>query len=137
MNVLFDTCIIIDAMQSRDGFSEDAQELFRLLAEERITGYITAKSFTDIYYIMHSYFHDKEKTLHIMQQLLFIFKIADTSASDVILAMDSRINDYEDAVQAETARRFRLDMIITRDNHFKKSYITAYSPSEAIKLINN
>ena len=137
MNALFDTCIIIDAMQNREGFSDDARELFRLLAEEKITGYITAKSFTDIHYIMHSFFHDKEKTLHIMQQLLFIFKIADTSASDVILAIDSRVNDYEDAVLAETARRYRLDMIITRDKHFKHSYITAYRPSEVIKLIYN
>lgn len=137
MNALFDTCIIIDAMQSRNGFSEDAQELFRLLAEERITGYITAKSFIDIYYIMHSYFHDKEKTLNVMQRLLFLFKIADTSASDVILGMESRVSDYEDAVMAETARRYRFDMIITRDNHFKHSYITAYSPSEAIRMINN
>ena len=97
MNVLFDTCIIIDALQDQGDFSEPAQQLFRLVASERINGFITAKSITDIHYLMHSYFHDKAKTLSVLLRLMSLFRIIDTSASDVLLALNSAMSDYEDA----------------------------------------
>ena len=53
MRVLVDTCVIIDALQSRVPFSEAAQKLFIYSANKQFEGYITAKSVTDIYYLTH------------------------------------------------------------------------------------
>ena len=53
MRVLVDTCVIIDALQSRAPFSEAAQKLFIYSANKQFEGYITAKSVTDIYYLTH------------------------------------------------------------------------------------
>ena len=44
MRVLVDTCVIIDALQSRVPFSEAAQKLFIYSANKQFEGYITAKS---------------------------------------------------------------------------------------------
>ena len=51
MRVLIDTCIIIDALQSRVPFAEAAQKIFIYSANKQFEGYITAKSVTDIYYV--------------------------------------------------------------------------------------
>ena len=57
MRVLVDTCVIIDALQSRAPFSEVAQKLFIYSANKQFEGYITAKSVTDIYYLTHRLTH--------------------------------------------------------------------------------
>ena len=51
MKILLDTCIVIDFLQGREPFAEDAYQIFRLLATEIFSAYITAKSTTDIYYL--------------------------------------------------------------------------------------
>ena len=58
MRALLDTCIIIDALQSREPFSNDAQTIFLLAANQQFVGCITAKSSTDVYYLMHRYTHN-------------------------------------------------------------------------------
>ena len=44
MRVLVDTCVIIDALQSRVPFAEAAQKIFIYSANKQFEGYITAKS---------------------------------------------------------------------------------------------
>ena len=51
MRILIDTCIIIDALQNREPFNKNAQEIFLLAANRKFDGFITAKSVTDIYYL--------------------------------------------------------------------------------------
>ena len=51
MNVLIDTCIIIDALQSREPFNKDAEAVFLSVANRRCVGFLTANSITDIYYV--------------------------------------------------------------------------------------
>lgn len=62
MRALIDTCVIIDALQSRAEFAENAQQFFLLAANQNFMGYLSAKSVTDIYYIMHRFFHDDSIT---------------------------------------------------------------------------
>ncbi len=53
MRALVDTCVIMDALQSRVPFAEAAQKIFIHSANNQFDGYITAKSVTDIYYLTH------------------------------------------------------------------------------------
>ena len=62
MNVLIDTCIIIDALQSREPFNKDAEAVFLAVANRRCVGFLTANSVTDIYYLMHKALHSSEET---------------------------------------------------------------------------
>lgn len=57
MRVLLDTCVVIDALQSREPFYEEAQEIFLAAANRRIDGFLTAKAVTDIYYLTHRLTH--------------------------------------------------------------------------------
>ena len=72
MRVLVDTCVIIDALQSRAPFSEVAQKLFIYSANKQFEGYITAKSVTDIYYLTHRLTHNDVETRKILSKLYFI-----------------------------------------------------------------
>ncbi|MCL4440169.1 MAG: PIN domain-containing protein, partial [Firmicutes bacterium] len=45
-------------MVSRAPFSESAEKLFLLAAEDKINACVTANSVTDIYYLLHKPLHD-------------------------------------------------------------------------------
>ena len=133
MNVMLDTCVIIDFLQGRDPFDADANVLMESCARGKIAGCISAKAVTDIYYIMHRYLHDDEKARKLINKLLEIVSVADTSADDVFRALYSDVKDFEDAVLAETALKNNMDCIITRNlNDFDSAGIKVYSPEKFI-----
>lgn len=136
MKALIDTCVVIDFLQRREPFSEDAVQIMRLAATNRFTGCITAKSATDIYYLNHRYTHnDKESRLR-LNQLLTVIGMIDTLADDVFHAISSITTDFEDAVMVETAIRSGMDCIITRNvKDYEKSNIDIYTPKEFISLL--
>lgn len=131
ITVLVDTCVIIDVLQKREPFWEDSAEIFRAVADEKITGVITAKSLTDIYYIHHRFSHNDNDTRAVLLKLLSLFSCADTTTDDCINALHSDISDFEDAVMVETAKRLRAEYIVSRNiRDYKKSPIKTISPHD-------
>ncbi len=115
---------------------ENAQQIFLLAANRKFTGYVTAKSVTDIYYIMHRHFHDDTQTRNVLNRLLVIFGIMDTAGEDCRQALLSKVSDFEDAVMIETAKHFDADCIVTRNiKDYINADITVYTPEEFIMLI--
>ena len=51
MRAVMDTCVIADALQSREPFCKDAQSIFLLCSNRQSEGFMTAKAITDIYYL--------------------------------------------------------------------------------------
>ena len=82
MRVLVDTCVIIDALQSRVPFADAAQKLFIYSANKQFEGYITAKSVTDIYYLTHRLTHSDAETRKILSKLFTLFHLLDTTSLD-------------------------------------------------------
>lgn len=136
MRVLVDTCVIIDALQSRKPFEEDAQKIFLYSATNKFKGYITAKSATDIYYLTHRLTHSDAETRKILSKLYMIFSLLDTASLDCQKAIFSEVSDYEDAIMVETAIRSEIDCIVTRNiKDYTKSVITVYEPSTFLKIL--
>ena len=136
MRVLVDTCVIIDALQSRVPFAEAAQKLFIYSANKQFEGYITAKSVTDIYYLTHRLTHSDAETRKILSKLFILFHLLDTTSLDCRKAISSEIDDYEDAIMVETAVRSQMDCIVTRnEKDYLKSSIKIYGPSAFLKLL--
>ena len=94
MRALIDTCVIVDALQNREPFSEDAQKIFYAVANKQTSGYITAKSITDIYYLTHRATHSDADTRKILNTLLSLFDILDTTSLDCRKALSSEVCDY-------------------------------------------
>ena len=137
MRVLIDTCVIVDALQSREPFKDDAEKLFLLVANNSFDGYITAKSATDIYYLTHRQTHNDKRTRKILSDLFTLFCPLDTTGIDCQKALLSEISDYEDAVMVETAIRSGVDCIITRNKKdYTKSSVPVYDPKEFLNFIS-
>ena len=127
MRVLIDTCIVFDALQSREPFCVAAQKIFIAAASAQINGIISAKALTDIYCLVHRHTHDK---------LITIFDVSDTAGIDCQRAIVSEISDYEDAVMAETAQRIGADCIVTRNiRDYARSPVPAVLPEDLVKIV--
>ena len=136
MKVLVDTCIIIDALQSRVPFAEAAQKIFIHSANKHFEGYLTAKSVTDIYYLTHRLTHSDVETRKILSKLFTLFHLLDTASLDCRKAISSEINDYEDAIMVETAIRSEMDCIVTSNvKDYTKSSIKVCEPLEFLRLL--
>lgn len=136
MRVLIDTCVIIDALQSRAPFAEAAQRIFLYSANRQFEGYITAKAATDIYYLTHRLTHSDEETRKILSKLYILFHLLDTTSLDCRKAISSEIGDYEDAIMVETAIRSEMDCIVTRNvKDYSKSSVRVYEPTAFLNLL--
>ena len=136
MRVILDTCIIMDAIQNREPFAEDAKSIVRAAANKWFTGCITAKSSTDIYYLTHRCTHSDKDTRAILTKLFILFDVIDTAVMDARKAISSEVSDYEDAVMIETAIREDADCIVTRNiKDYSKSPVPVYKPAEFLRLL--
>ncbi|MBR0308714.1 MAG: PIN domain-containing protein [Mogibacterium sp.] len=131
MRVLIDTCVILDYLQGREPFFDDALNIAIDMANREYEGYITAKALTDLYYIIHRHTHSDAETRQIISRLTSLFGLVDTFAEDCINALHSGMTDYEDAVMSETAHRIKADYIVTRNiKDYDRSKVHAILPSE-------
>ena len=136
MRVILDTCIIMDAIQNREPFAEDAKNIVRAAANKWFTGCITAKSSTDIYYLTHRCTHSDKDTRAILTKLFILFDVVDTAGMDARKAISSQVSDYEDAVMIETAMREDADCIVTRNiKDYSESPVPVYDPAEFLRLL--
>ena len=137
MRVLLDTCVVIDALQSREPFCKDAQEIFLAAANRRFDGYLTAKATTDIYYLTHRLTHSDKETRRILSTLLGLFELIDTAGMDCRRAVSSDMGDFEDAVMAESALRSGMDYIVTRNGRdYRQSPVPVCSPGELLEMVS-
>ncbi len=136
MRALIDTCIVIDALQAREPFAEDAQQIFLAVANKRVMGFLTAKSAADIYYITHRHTHSDQETRRVLGTLFNLFELLDTAGMDCRRAISSELTDYEDAMMTETALRCGMDCIVTRNlRDYGKAPVQVYSPSAFLTQI--
>lgn len=89
MRAFIDTCIIIDTLQSREPFKDDAQAIFLQVANNRFEGFITAKASTDIYYLTHRHTHNDKDTRKLLGSLYLLFDLLDTTGIDCRKAISS------------------------------------------------
>ncbi len=136
MRVLVDTCVIVDVLQAREPFRAEAEKIFIAAANKRVDTFITAKSVTDIYYLIHRSTNSDKETRKILSNLFVIFELIDSAGLDCLKALSSEMTDYEDAVMTETALRTGMDWIVTRNvKDYNKSPVSICTPSEFLSLI--
>ena len=137
MRTVIDTCVIVDALQSREPFCKESQSIFLLCANRQFEGFLTAKAITDIYYLTHRQTHSDKATRDVLTKLCALFVLLDTTALDIRKAISAEISDFEDAVMVETAVRSGADCIVTRNTKdYAKAQIAVCTPEEFIQQID-
>ncbi len=138
MKVFLDTNIVFDfLLDSRGEFHQPAVDLLLLASKGTIdAGFSTSQS-TDIYYSLRKVAGDKSAR-DALQKLYAVCSLMETPASACLDALNSAIEDYEDAVQEQTAKSHSCDFIITRNvKDFAQSDVPALNASDFIAMMNH
>jgi len=136
MRVLIDTNVVLDFLQEREPFVEDAAELFERIDAGEVEGFIAATTITNIYYIVRRAAGTKEALDAITQVLTDLHICAvDQTILEQAIALDFR--DFKDAVQCACALAHVVDAIVTRDvSGFAGAEIPVMSPGELNNKFN-
>lgn len=137
MTVAFDTNVILDAAMGRNG-SEWAQELIQLVVDEKITGVVTANTITDIHYIVKKRVGDATARL-VVRNTLDLFEISPVNGEICMAALNSGMDDYEDAVLAISADTVGAKYIATNDKGFinsSESPVAALLPHDIVRILH-
>ncbi len=134
---MVDTCISLDLIQRRQQFFNDAKDVFTMIADEKIEGYVSVKSLVDIHYVTKHILHDEAAVRAILRNLLSLLKLVDSRADEATDALVSDMIDYEDALMTKTAEANRMDYIVTRNiKDYKNSPVKAISPADLLHILN-
>lgn len=131
MKALIDTCVIVDVLQKREPFYQDAMDIVLAVSNRQCLGILTAKSITDVYYILRRSIHNEKEVRRMLRILFTLFDVEDTFSVDCQLAIGSPIKDYEDAIMEQTAIRIGADCIVTRNlKDYSLAVLPVFSPEE-------
>lgn len=141
MKVLIDTNVVIDVLQKREPWFKASSDIFLAVANNIITGCLTAKQIMDIYFFSRKQFKGQNnvdaQARAIIVKLMSLFEIVDTLSNDCEIALGIENNDYEDAVLIATAQRYGIHCIVTRNpEHYRVAHIPVYSPDEFLNYLD-
>lgn len=135
MRILIDTNIILDIALKREPFYSDSSEILKKIDNEGLTGFITATTITDIYYIAK-----KEKghsiAIEFIGNLMDFIDVIGIDKEILVEALKTEIPDFEDSIQSIASSYNQIDFIISRNTKdFKNSNINSLTPQEFINRI--
>jgi predicted nucleic acid-binding protein len=131
IRALFDTNVLLDALLAREPFLADAAFLLEAVEAERIAGFISATTLTDIHYLVGRQTRSAETAMIAVTCLLALMEICTVDRKLLEQAITLGLTDFEDAVQVACSISSGLGVIVTRDsNGFTGSAIPVLSPRD-------
>jgi predicted nucleic acid-binding protein len=116
--VFLDTNILLDYLIEERKENAQAKEIIRMIANDKLEGYICPISLLNIYYVLRTQ-RTEEQRMCIIENFLHIFTVSDMDSEILHLGLFTQIKDYEDSVQYICAEKSGVDLIVTGDQHFK------------------
>jgi predicted nucleic acid-binding protein len=130
MRVLIDTNVVLDFLQEREPFVENAARLFERIDAGELEGFIAATTITNIYYIVRR-IAGRVVAQDAIAQVLSDLNICAVDQEVLEQALGLSFEDFEDAVQYTCAVVHNLDVIVTRDvSGFVNAEIPVVLPDE-------
>ena len=130
MRLLFDTNVVLDVLLRRVPWLIDSRSCWDLVASGRVTGFVSASTLTDIYYLV------RRQTGHAQARLAVVncvatFAVAAVDGLHVVSALASPGPDFEDNLRIAVAARLGCDFIETRDlSDFASASVRPIHPAE-------
>ena len=115
MKILIDTNIILDLIQSREPFSENASKIINSCVKKENEGYISAHSLSDIFFILRKDKTVEERKALILNLCSFFIVIPEDKNFYTAVCQNNNWNDLEDGLKMKCADFENLDYIVTRD----------------------
>ncbi len=136
-SVFIDTNVIIDFLANRAPFAFFAGKIFDLAEQKKLTIYISAVSYNNIYYILKQRLNHSA-TIKLIAQLKDLTMVSTIDQWVIQKAINSNFKDFEDAIQHFCATNVKdVGLIITRDtNDYTKSELPVMTPEEAYSFLS-
>ena len=137
-NVFIDTDVIIDFLIDRKPFSIEAARVFSLIDKNKIKGYVSSLSFSNLYYVLRKA-GTHRKVMKSLQDLSDLVQILKVDNDIIKYALLSDFKDFEDSIQYFTAKESkRIDCIITRNiKDYKDITIPVMTPETFLASLDN
>lgn len=136
MRILIDTNIVLNFLLKREPFRQHAELLFEAIASGGITGYVTATTLTNIFYIARRLRQTIERARQAVTLTLSIAQVCPVDRATLEIALTSSLNDFEDAVQVSCAIAEKREAIVTRDlQDFSNSTLPVLSVNQALEQL--
>ena len=139
MRVLLDTNVVLDHLLLREPNIKVSDELFDMIANDKIEAHITTNSLIDIFYLSKKSLGETEAKKAI-QNLINVSTIISVDCNDCESALLLPISDFEDAIVVVCAFKTEVDFILTNDKNFpktKKEKFKTVKPNEFIAIQRN
>jgi predicted nucleic acid-binding protein len=136
-SITLDVNILMDFLFKREGH-EKAAEIFTYCARKEINGYVCAHEITTLSYFLDKTVKDKSAIKKTISGVMKRFKVIEINEELLISALNSEIDDFEDAVVEVSSNAKAVEYIITKNiKDFKKSVIKAITPEELLVIIKD
>jgi predicted nucleic-acid-binding protein len=133
--VLFDSDVLLDVLLQRQPFFVASAQALDTVAQQKIKGYISGHAVTNIFYILRRQVGN-QVARDLVAELLEKIEVASVTDEVIRLAINSEINDFEDAVTSASAIIAQLEVIITRNtSDFTNSLVPGLKPEEFLRMI--
>ncbi len=130
MKIFLDVNVILDLLEERDPFVDDAVWIFNRLEENKDQGYASALSFPILFYLL-SRNHRREKAKNILQEIRTVLDVTQINQRIIDRALAAEIADYEDGVQYFSALDSEAEAFISRNlQDFPESDLLMFSPRD-------
>ncbi len=130
MKVFLDTNVLVDVLTHREPFYADSARVWTLAETGQIEGAISALSFPNVSYVVRR-LKGREATQEYLRTLRDLFEPAALDSQVINQALDSRLVDFEDALQWFSALRCGAECLVTRNiAHFPSKDIPVMTPAE-------
>jgi predicted nucleic acid-binding protein len=131
--VFLDSDIILDALLKRPGFVLPAINIISL-ANIKIRIVTSSVAFVHVHYFLDKF--DRSNKFLLMKNLRSMLSIVQVDETIVDLALESGLNDFEDAIQYFAAKNADAEVIITRNiKDYKRSTLPVLTPEQFLKTL--
>jgi predicted nucleic acid-binding protein len=137
VKVLLDTNIILDVALERQPYFEASEQILALAEQGQITGYISASTFSDLYYVIRKN-KGRKSALDFLGKVSGFCQVATVDQAAISMALTANFKDFEDAIQYSTAVINHLDAIVTRNSQdFARATLKIMTPDILIQELAN
>lgn len=121
--IFVDANLVLDLLEKREAFYQEAQELFTLADKNSVKLYVSALTLANVHFLLFR--HLKMEARKILAKFKVLVEVLAVDDKIIDLALTSDLKDFEDAIQYYTAIENEMDIIITRN---KKDFRNADLP---------
>ncbi len=116
--VFVDTNIVLDLLEKRENFYQEAQELFTMGDQNKVKLFISALTIANVHYLLFK--HLKMEARKAISKFKVLVEVLPIDDKIVELSLASDFTDFEDAIQYYTAIEHGMEVIISRNKKILK-----------------